>query len=183
MSKLTQTISTQIRQIVFGLEDGMVSTLGAITGLAGATQNRPIVIVSGLVIIAVESLSMAAGTYLSNKQEYNANNHGLFGFRSRLFKHSNHPTIDALYMGISYVLGGSIALLPYLFLSLKWAMATSILLVVISLFLVGILSGLITQTSKIKSAFEMVAVSLSAAVLGFLVGKLASTFFPSLTYV
>lgn len=58
-----------MREVVFGVEDGIVSTLGAITGIAGGTQDRFIVILSGLVIIFVESLSMAAGTYLSSKSQ------------------------------------------------------------------------------------------------------------------
>ncbi len=57
------------REMIFGLDDGVVSTLGAITGIAIGTGSAYIVILSGLVIIAVETLSMAAGTYLSSKSE------------------------------------------------------------------------------------------------------------------
>lgn len=56
-----------IRELVFGLEDGLVSTMGAVAGIAAGTENGQIVVLSGLVIIAVEALSMAAGSYLSNK--------------------------------------------------------------------------------------------------------------------
>ncbi|WKZ29133.1 MAG: VIT1/CCC1 transporter family protein [Patescibacteria group bacterium] len=56
-----------IRELVFGLEDGLVSTMGAVAGIAAGTENGGIVVLSGLVIIAVEALSMAAGSYLSNK--------------------------------------------------------------------------------------------------------------------
>ena len=55
------------REMIFGMEDGMVSTLGAITGIAAATENYFAVILSGLVIISVESISMAIGSYLSSK--------------------------------------------------------------------------------------------------------------------
>lgn len=61
-----------LREVVFGLQDGIVSTLGAITGIAGGTQDSRIVIISGLVVIVVESLSMAAGTFLSSKSEKEA---------------------------------------------------------------------------------------------------------------
>ncbi len=56
-----------IRELVFGLEDGLVSTMGAVAGIAAGTENGGVVVLSGLVIIAVEALSMAAGSYLSNK--------------------------------------------------------------------------------------------------------------------
>jgi len=56
-----------IRELVFGLEDGLVSTLGAVAGIAAGTEDGRIVVLSGLVLVAVEALSMAAGSYLSNK--------------------------------------------------------------------------------------------------------------------
>ena len=55
------------REMIFGIEDGMVSTLGAITGIAAASENYFMVILAGLVIISVESISMAVGSYLSSK--------------------------------------------------------------------------------------------------------------------
>ncbi|MFA6427314.1 MAG: VIT1/CCC1 transporter family protein [Candidatus Magasanikbacteria bacterium] len=58
-----------IREVVFGMEDGMVSTLGAVTGIAAATQNHSTVILSGFIVVAVESISMGVGSYLSNKSE------------------------------------------------------------------------------------------------------------------
>lgn len=47
----------------------MVSTLGALTGIAAATIDRPTVLLAGMVVIAVESISMSVGSYLSNKSE------------------------------------------------------------------------------------------------------------------
>lgn len=51
------------------MEDGMVSTMGTITGIAAGTGNHFVIILSGLVIISVESISMAVGSYLSSKSE------------------------------------------------------------------------------------------------------------------
>ena len=47
-----------IREIVFGVEDGMVSTLGALTGIAVGSRNHFFVILSGIVIVIVEAISM-----------------------------------------------------------------------------------------------------------------------------
>lgn len=58
-----------IREVVFGMEDGMVSTMGAVTGIAAGTSSHFVVVLSGFVIIAVESISMAVGSYLSSKSE------------------------------------------------------------------------------------------------------------------
>jgi vacuolar iron transporter family protein len=59
----------RLRELVFGLEDGLVSTMGVITGIASGTGLRVVVILSGLVVIFVEALSMAAGSFLSSKSE------------------------------------------------------------------------------------------------------------------
>ena len=58
-----------LRDVVFGLEDGMVSTLGVITGIAIGSGSRFAVLLAGFVVIFVESLSMSAGTFLSSKSE------------------------------------------------------------------------------------------------------------------
>jgi vacuolar iron transporter family protein len=58
-----------LREVVFGMEDGMVSTLGAITGIALATGESFFVLLSGCVIISVESISMGVGAYISSKTE------------------------------------------------------------------------------------------------------------------
>jgi len=57
------------REIVFGLEDSLVSTLGAVTGIAAAAANNKTVILAGIVYVAVESLSMVAGSFISSKTE------------------------------------------------------------------------------------------------------------------
>lgn len=58
-----------LREIVFGMEDGMVSTLGAITGIAVGSQDHNMVLLAGIVIISVESVSMGIGSFLSNKSQ------------------------------------------------------------------------------------------------------------------
>ena len=65
-------LRNNLRDIVFGLEDGMVSTLGVVTGIAIGSESKWIVLLAAFVVIFVESLSMAAGSYLSAKSETEA---------------------------------------------------------------------------------------------------------------
>ncbi len=60
---------SRLREAIFGGQDGLISTLGALTGIAEGTGSRTAVVVAGLVIVGVESLSMAAGSYLSSKSQ------------------------------------------------------------------------------------------------------------------
>lgn len=64
-----------IEEIVFGAEDGMVSTLGALTGVAAGTSNRFTVVLVGMIIVSVESISMGIGSYLSNKSSREVDDH------------------------------------------------------------------------------------------------------------
>lgn len=78
--------SAIFREMVFGMEDGMVSTLGAITGIAAATGSHFTVVLSGLVIISVESISMAVGSYLSSKSAKGIEERKLFEEKIELKK-------------------------------------------------------------------------------------------------
>lgn len=63
------SVATVLKEVIFGVEDGMVSTLGSITGIAIGSGNHQTVILAGVVIIAVESISMGIGSYVSNRSE------------------------------------------------------------------------------------------------------------------
>lgn len=64
---LEQKLGASVREVVFGLEDSFVSMLGTVSGIAVGSGDRSIVILSGLVLVVVEAVSMAAGSYLSSK--------------------------------------------------------------------------------------------------------------------
>ncbi len=66
---LADRLVGSIRDIVFGLEDGLVSTVGVLTGIAGGTNDRFVVILSGFVLVIVEALSMGVGSFLSAESE------------------------------------------------------------------------------------------------------------------
>ena len=53
------------REIVFGMQDGMVSVIGALTGIAVGTNDHFVVLLSGMAMIAIGALSMAIGTFTS----------------------------------------------------------------------------------------------------------------------
>lgn len=60
-------LKNNVREVVFGLEDSLVSTLGTVTGVAVGTHNPFVVMLTGVVLVFVEAISMAAGSYLSSK--------------------------------------------------------------------------------------------------------------------
>ncbi len=56
-----------LKNIILGGQDGVVNILGLVLGVAAATNNSGIVIISGLASTFAESLSMAAVAYTSSK--------------------------------------------------------------------------------------------------------------------
>jgi VIT1/CCC1 family predicted Fe2+/Mn2+ transporter len=59
----------RIREVVFGLQDGVISTVGFVAGFHSATANSRLVLLAGLVEMFAGAMSMAAGAYLSGKAE------------------------------------------------------------------------------------------------------------------
>src|SRR6185437_14005781 len=58
-----------IREIVFGAQDGILTTLGVITGVGVAEGERSAAIISGFLALLAGALSMSVGEYLGRKAE------------------------------------------------------------------------------------------------------------------
>ena len=58
-----------IREIIFGIEDGLITTLSIVLGVSGAVASNGIIIVAGIAALIAEAISMSAGAYLSVKSQ------------------------------------------------------------------------------------------------------------------
>ncbi|HTU68893.1 MAG TPA: VIT1/CCC1 transporter family protein [Candidatus Baltobacteraceae bacterium] len=65
----TLEASRSVREIVFGAQDGILTTLGIITGVGVAEGARSAVFISGFLAMLAGALSMAVGEYLGGKSE------------------------------------------------------------------------------------------------------------------
>ena len=66
---LTAKQGSLLREFIFGLNDGLVSTLSLLAGLSGALISNNIIILGGLAEIVAGSISMGLGAYISTKSE------------------------------------------------------------------------------------------------------------------
>jgi vacuolar iron transporter family protein len=57
------------REFVFGIQDGLISTVGLLSGISAATDSRRLVVLTGLAAAITGGISMAAGSYLSSRTE------------------------------------------------------------------------------------------------------------------
>lgn len=58
-----------MRELVFGMNDGLVSTLSLVSGVAGAAVSRSLVLLAGIAGLLSGAISMAAGAYISTKSQ------------------------------------------------------------------------------------------------------------------
>lgn len=212
-----------VREIVFGMEDGMVSTLGAITGIAAAAQNHYLVVLAGFVVISVESISMAVGSYLSNKSEKEIDERKVYEEKTELKEYPEeekkeliamyinegwpaplakemtavaaenpklflkemvlrelkiipddmgNPLRNGIAMGISYVIGGSLPLVPYILIShISTAIIVSIPVTLAGLFFLGVGTSRYSKRAWWKAGLEMLVLAALAAAIGYGVGQ------------
>src|SRR5438034_11643507 len=58
-----------VREAIFGAQDGLVSTLAVVSTVSGATNDRFPVLIAGIAAGLAGIFSMAAGEYLSSKSQ------------------------------------------------------------------------------------------------------------------
>ena len=60
---------SNVREVVFGMQDGVLTTAGVLCGLSGAVSNHKQVLLAALASTAAGALSMGAGAYLGTQAE------------------------------------------------------------------------------------------------------------------
>lgn len=155
-----------LRNFIFGVEDSLVSTVGLLSGIAIAGMTSADILVTGLVLIFVEALSMAAGSFLSESsaEEY----------ETRSEKTSVKSYLASTIMFVSYFISGFIPLMPYVIFASGDAFWISIGLTVLSLVALGYLSARISHTRILPGILRMVIIGGLAIAVGVIVGRIAS---------
>lgn len=144
------------RNIVFGAEDSLVSTVGVLFGAAAAGSTQSAMLLTGLLVISVEALSMGAGAFLSETSEEE--------FKKK--KHSSDPIIGGILMFFSYFIAGFVPLTPYIFLEVQVAKFVSVAASLGSLFILGFI-----PQKSLKAALRMLVVAGLAVLVGFIIAS------------
>ena len=150
-----------LRSAMFGAEDGLVSTTGAIAGVAAGSRSARTVLLAGVVVLTVEALSMAAGQLLSERAVHQLD-----------ARHEDSPTIGAVTMLVAYLAGGLIPLLPVVLWRTLGAVVAGTALAFPALFALGWLKGRYVGVAAARSGVEVLAVGGAAAAVGIAVGLL-----------
>ena len=165
INAMDATKAIYIRNIIFGVEDSLVSTVGLLAGIASQTS-REIILLTGIVYIFVEGFSMAVGSFLSEEatEEY-------LSLKKVPFKQS---IIGSIVMFFSFVLAGLIPIAPYIFIFSQTAVMVSIAASIVALFILGFISGEVTKTGMFSRGLRMAILAGAAIFIGIMVGKFVS---------
>jgi VIT1/CCC1 family predicted Fe2+/Mn2+ transporter len=157
-----------IRDIFFGMSDGLVEILAAVSGIGAALQQPLLVIIAGLIVAVSGTLSMAGGAYLSTDYE------NIVG-TSRSGKYSTRsPSKSAAYVGVAYILGSLFPLLPFAAgMSGTLAIATAILLTGIVLSVTATLLSIVSDTPILKRVSKTLLITLGIVAVTITLGLFA----------
>ncbi|MBO5130429.1 MAG: VIT1/CCC1 transporter family protein [Oscillospiraceae bacterium] len=151
-----------VGSMVLGLNDALVELTGSLAGFAFALQNNRLIALSGLIVGISATFSMASSEFLSARSEG----------RTDALK-------SCTYTGTAYLITVILLIAPYLLLDSSMYIAALIAMLAI---VVLIIAGFtyytsVAQDQPFKSRFlEMAVISITVAVLSFVVGILAKKF-------
>jgi vacuolar iron transporter family protein len=88
----------EIREVIFGAQDGLVSTVAVVSTVAGATGDRFPVLVAGIASGLAGVFSMAAGEYLSSKSQREIFDAQIVGERREVHERPGEAEAEIAYL-------------------------------------------------------------------------------------
>ncbi|BAB59165.1 hypothetical protein [Thermoplasma volcanium GSS1] len=178
MEKSQDTVERN-KDVIYGISDGLVEVLAALAGLTSIIENNIDIALGGLVVGISGTASMTIGAYLSKKSE---TEYKLVEEEKRILfrrKKKDPEYVDkikaesktsALYVGLSYILGSAVPILPFVFLHKYLALILSIILVFIVQGIANAMVALSVNVRVMKMAIRASSLALLAAAITFFVG-------------
>ena len=208
----------RIRELIFGLQDGLISTVVLVSSVYGATSDNGLTIIAGLAGALGGTVSMSAGSFLSSRAEKEVlesqinieltkfmddpskqidqlvaalTTDGLteeeaFSITETMAKNEDVlirtviekelglsldevsvPWKDAVVMGISFLLGTAVPILPYLMINGPSVVAISIAATGLGLFAMGVGKSRFTKKNPIISGIDILSIGILAATAGY----------------
>ncbi len=155
-----------IRNFVFGVEDGLVSTVGFLSGIAVADVPEKTIFLTGIILVFVEAVSMAAGSFLS--EDFTED------YVSKKEVPLHDPIMAGVIMFLSYFVAGMIPIIPYIVSPPSTAFITSIVVTLLALLVLGIATARISKVNVFKNSIRLLIIAGLAITVGIVVGKAIS---------
>lgn len=195
MSENSGTINSKsnwLRAAVLGANDGIVSIAGLVVGVAGATDNKLVLLVTGLAGIVAGAISMAAGEYISVSTQRDmeraivAKEHAEHGeakigeaFRRHVMEQHavdpdslTNPWHAAIASAASFFAGSIIPMAAIMLPLGSWSALAAFIAVIIALALTGWWSAKLGGTNKVRSVIRVVIGGALAMTVTYIIGSL-----------
>jgi len=160
-----------IRELIYGANDGIITTFAVVAGVAGGGLSLRVVLIIGAANLLADGLSMAVGNYLSIRS------HESVLEAQELPEEETFPLRHAVATFLAFVAAGIIPLVPYMSRSLTSdRFALSVVLTLTAMFAVGASRALIARVRWWKAGIEMLGLGAVVALLAYLSGRFVAQF-------
>ena len=149
--------------MVLGLNDALVELTGTIAGLTFVLANTTLIAMAGIITGIAATLSMAASNYLAERADGNPN-----------------ALKASVYTGFTYLLTVVFLVLPYLIFPENMFIGALVAMIVIVVALIAVFNfyiAVVKSESFWRKFAEMSLISLSVALISFVIGWLAKLCF------
>lgn len=164
LAQLKSLVRSYLPEIIYGANDGVVTTLAIVAGVVGARLPTGIAVILGLANLLADGISMGASDVLSERSRPAAE-------RPRLAMAARKGV--ATFCG--FVVAGSVPLLGFALPGLPAPpFAVAAVLGGATLFLVGASRALFTERGWLRAGFEMLAIGSAAGFVAYGVGVLGA---------
>ncbi|GAA0203913.1 VIT1/CCC1 transporter family protein [Halobaculum roseum] len=164
-----------LAEVIYGANDGIVTTFAVVSGVAGAALNPSIVLVLGAANLFADGFSMGMSNYLSRRSEldYERSRPAFSPERPPDTHDGKPPYRTAAVTFLAFVSAGWAPLFPYI-IGVAPAFRTSVAFTGAAFFIVGASRSLVTARPWYRNGAEMLAVGMAAAGVAFGVGRALS---------
>jgi vacuolar iron transporter family protein len=162
--RLGRLASHYLRDLVYGANDGIITTFAVVSGVVGASLANTVIVILGLANLVADGLSMGASNYLARRSTVEDE----LVPRLEAGKHAAATIVGFLAAGI-------LPLLAYLLpLPDDRRFAIAVASAAAALFAVGAGRTLVTHRGLLRSGLEMLVVGSAAGAVAYAVGALAA---------
>ena len=218
----------RLREVVFGAQDGLLSTVALVTSLAVAFESQTTVVVAGLAGALPGMISMATGALLGSRAERDVQRaeiereareldtnpaeelaelvvlfqrEGMTYSEARQMadeisqdrelwlrtmvekelgisiEETTNPVKDAVVMGLAFITGAAVPLVPHFFLTGGQAIGVSVGATLAGLFTLGLVKGRMVERSPLLQGLEILGIGTLSAGVGYALGELIPRLF------
>jgi VIT1/CCC1 family predicted Fe2+/Mn2+ transporter len=158
-----------IRDVVYGANDGVITTFAVVAGVTGGTLAPATVLVLGVANLLADGLSMGVGNYLGIRSDERVRE------AQRLPEQEAFPIRHGVATFLAFVCAGAVPLLPYVFTQASvslFAASTGLSLVV--LFVVGAARARVGTGSWWANGLEMLVLGVIVGVVAYYAGAVVA---------